>query len=281
MSLFVVDEGAGEAVLLIHGLAGVNSDWSRVASALMPDHRLLVPDRPGYGRSGGRPMSMMDTADILADTLCRHDAAPAIVVGHSYGGGVAVLLAAHHPSLVSGLVLVAPVGRMGGGRSWLRQALAWPVMGEVTNAVKLFATRRLYPRLRHVAGSLAGQPPQASSRLSHEAFVDERSTWMPGIWRTTAAEQRSLLREIGSIETSLSRLRLPTVVVVGALDDVVPPSVAVRIAAEVQRAELVIVPNIGHVVPRDAPDVLVSAIRSVERRADGRGPWDPGDPDVR
>ena len=68
-----------------------------MASALTADYRVRFPDRPGYGRSAGGSLSMAATADRLADTLRTHDSGPAIVVGHSYGGGVAVLLAGRHP----------------------------------------------------------------------------------------------------------------------------------------------------------------------------------------
>jgi 3-oxoadipate enol-lactonase len=66
-------------------------------------------------------------------------------------------------------------------------------------------------------------------------------------------------------------LTLPTVVMTGALDDVVSPSVAVNTAAQVKGAELVILPAVGHAVPRDAPDAVVSAVRSVEGRLGGPG----------
>ena len=98
-------------MLLIHGLAGLGTDWALVTAQLMPDHRVLIPDRPGYGQSGRRPTSMTQNAESLAEMLRTRRSEPTVVVGHSYGGGVAVLLATRHPSLVSGLVLVAPVGR--------------------------------------------------------------------------------------------------------------------------------------------------------------------------
>jgi len=269
--LFVVDEGTGQAVLLIHGLWSSSRDWIPVASTLTADHRVLIPDRPGYGRSGGGPLSMAETADRLADTLRTRGSGPAVVVGHSYGGGVAVLLAARHPSLVSGLVLVATVGRTDSRYAWGRQVLAWAPILEVTCAAKLLVFDWLAPRARQVAGSPARRPRRSSSTAPPKELAEASATWQPGLWRTAAADQRSLLREIASIEKSLSTLKLPAVVVTGALDGTVPPSVTVKTAAQLEGAELVILPHTGHSVPRDAPDALVSAVRFVERRLGGQG----------
>jgi pimeloyl-ACP methyl ester carboxylesterase len=269
--LFVVDEGAGQAVMLIHGLWASSSDWFPVASGLTADHRVLIPDRPGYGRSACGPLSMVATADLLADTLRSNVSTPAIVVGHSFGGGVAVLLAARHPSLVSGVVLVGTVGRTGGRYPWARQVVAWPPIGDVTCAAKSLVFGWLAPRARSLTGASVRRDPVPPPTAAHSSRTEDSAIWRPGFWRTAAADQRSLVREIASVEASLSQLTLPTVVMTGALDDVVSPSVAVNTAAQVKGAELVILPAVGHAVPRDAPDAVVSAVRSVEGRLGGPG----------
>lgn len=266
LELFVVDEGAGPTVLLIHGLMSSCNDWIPVAAQLTVDHRVLIPDRPGYGKSGHGPLSMMENAECLAEMLHTRASGPVIVVGHSYGGGVAVLLAARHPSLVSGLVLVATVGRPNRKHTWWRHVLAWPVIGEVASATKLFVLQCLQPRLRQLTRLATLRFSWSAGARPDDRHIEEASKWQPGSWRTVAAEQRSLLREIASIETSLPVLRLPTVVVAGALDNVVPPSVAVSTAAAVEGAELVIVPNTGHPLPCEAPSAVVSAVHCVEMR---------------
>ena len=262
----MVDEGAGPTVVLIHGLVGLSNDWFQVVPQLTVDHRVLIPDRPGYGKSGHEPLSMMENAECLAEMLRTRGSGPVIVVGHSYGGGVAVLLAARHPSLVSGLVLVAPVGRSHRKHTWGRRVLAWPVIGEVASATKLLVLQWLQPRLRQLTRLDSWRPSWLAGARSDDRDIEETSKWRPGLWRTVAAEQRSLLREIASVETSLSVLRLPTVVVAGALDDVVPPSVGVSTAAAVVGAELVIVANTGHDLPIEAPRAVVSAVHCVEMR---------------
>jgi pimeloyl-ACP methyl ester carboxylesterase len=85
--------------------------------------------------------------------------------------------------------------------------------------------------------------------------------------RSFVAEQRSLIMEIRDVEQALRRLRVPTSILTGTLDMVVPPSVALSMAATVAGAELVTVARAGHFLPRDAPRVVVEAVRRVEARA--------------
>jgi pimeloyl-ACP methyl ester carboxylesterase len=271
---FVVDSGRGDPVLLVHGQPGLGSDWDRVAEQLT-DHRLLVVDRPGYGRSGTETLGIEANAEVLGDLVIEHDAGPVTVVGHSYGGGVAIMLAARRPELVSGLVLVGSIGRAG-SLNVLDRLLAAPVMGEALSAAGLFTFGQVLPRLRRVVGSqhnAALEWLRASlPDKDHDAMTAQRSRQM---WRSFVAEQRVLLREIGAVESALGSVRAPTVVISGAWDLVVPPSVSASIAAAIPGSELVSVARTGHFVPRDAPEVVAAGVRSVEARARHPKPRQP------
>jgi pimeloyl-ACP methyl ester carboxylesterase len=263
---FVVDRGRGDPVLLVHGQPGLGSDWDRVA-ALLTDHRLLVVDRPGFGRSGEETRSIEGNAEVLADLISERGAAPATVVGHSYGGGVAIVLAATRPELVAGLVLVGSIGRAD-SLNVLDRLLAAPVLGETLSAAGLFTLGRVLPKLRNVAGTrrhvvlewLRASLPD--DRYDHVSAPRGRQ-----VWRSFVAEQRALIREISSVEAALASVRAPTIVISGAWDLVVPPSVSTSIATAIPGSKLVTVARTGHFVPRDAPDVVASAVRSVESRA--------------
>jgi pimeloyl-ACP methyl ester carboxylesterase len=263
---FAVDRGRGDPVLLVHGQPGLGSDWERVAERLS-DHRLLIVDRPGYGQSGDKTLSIEGNAEVLGDLVAELGAAPATVVGHSYGGGVAILLAARRPELVSGLVLVGSIGRADSVNG-LDRVLAAPVVGEVVSAAGLLILGRLLPRLRHVARSRHHAAIDwLRASLPDERYEPVSSQLGRRVWRSFVAEQRTLLREIGAVESALGSVRAPTVVISGAWDVVVAPSVSASIAASISGSELVSVARTGHFVPRDAPEVVASAVRSVESRA--------------
>jgi pimeloyl-ACP methyl ester carboxylesterase len=84
------------------------------------------------------------------------------------------------------------------------------------------------------------------------------------LWRSFVFEQRALVHEIGDVEAILPGIRVPTVVIAGTWDVIVPPSVAAAVAAAVPGAELILVARTGHFVPRDAPRVVADAVRRVE-----------------
>lgn len=267
--LFVTERGAGPSVLLVHGQPGVGADWDPVTARLDTDHRVIVPDRPGYGESAKEPLSMADNAEVLAELLDEHRAAPAVVVGHSYGGGIAVLLAARHPDAVRGLVLVGTVGDAASVNG-LDHVLAMPVVGETLSAFGLVTLGRILPRLRPYTRLL---PDRTGARLRaslpdrrYAATVSRQGLRM---CRSFVSEQRSLLAEIGAVEGALGELRVPTSVVTGTWDNVVPPKVAASVAAQVPGAELVSVAGVGHFLPRDAPGAVAEAVRRVQARTDG------------
>jgi pimeloyl-ACP methyl ester carboxylesterase len=263
--MFVSDEGTGPAVLFVHGQPGLGSDFDAVAALLEADHRLIAPDRPGYGASQGPPLSMAENARVLADLLEERRAVPATVVGHSYGGGIAILLAAARPELVSGLVLAGSVGSEE-SLSGVDRVLATPVIGDALSAATLFTFGLIVPKAMGVARFAVGRVARLRAALPDSSYLAGAGAGR-AVWRTFVFEQRALMSEIQQVESSLELLGAPTAVMSGEWDFVVPPVVARSIAAQVKGATLVTVPQVGHFLPRDAPAAMAGAVRSVEERA--------------
>jgi pimeloyl-ACP methyl ester carboxylesterase len=111
VEIFYTDHGSGEPVLLLHGWACDGSDWSWLATDLAVDHRVIVVDHRGHGRSTttARQFGAKVLADDAAQVLRALSIEHAVVIGHSMGTIVASALAVEHPELVSALVLVDPV----------------------------------------------------------------------------------------------------------------------------------------------------------------------------
>ncbi|HET6875527.1 MAG TPA: alpha/beta hydrolase, partial [Acidimicrobiales bacterium] len=123
----------GAAVLLLHGQPGTAGDWQRVAGLLEDRYTVVVPDRPGYGATGGRATGFAGNARATADLLDRLGIERTVMVGHSWAGGVALAAARDYPDRVAGLVLVSSVGP-GEHLGWDDRLLAAPVIGETLAA---------------------------------------------------------------------------------------------------------------------------------------------------
>lgn len=115
--LHVVDRPAADpnapTVLMIHGLCGVSNNFAKLAP-LLSQARVITYDRWGAGHSDPAPKgaeSLTGQAALAADLLDRMGTGPAVIVGHSLGGAVALRLALDRPDLVRGLVLLAPLSR--------------------------------------------------------------------------------------------------------------------------------------------------------------------------
>ena len=108
--LFYTEHGSGPAVLLVHGWGCDGSDWSWLGSDLSADHRVVIVDLRGHGRStaGVDRYGPEVLAQDLAAVLDQLEIESAVVVGHSMGGYAASVLAVEFPDKVSALVLVDP-----------------------------------------------------------------------------------------------------------------------------------------------------------------------------
>ncbi len=109
LSLFYKQAGSGIPILLIHGTLPDADIWGTTFDQLAQEHRVIAYDRRGYSRSVHQPeMDYLRHAEDAAEILRALVQEPAIVLGWSWGGIVALELAAAHPELVKRLVMVEP-----------------------------------------------------------------------------------------------------------------------------------------------------------------------------
>lgn len=256
--------GEGPAVVLLHGQPGSRADWRRVVPLLENEHTVIVPDRPGYGATGGAAGSFDFNADEAVRLLDAESIGSAVFVGYSWSGGVALSAAVRHPDRVGGLVLAASV-RPGDEFGWSDRALAVPVVGEVIGAVTLGTTSRVL-RIRGLQ-DLADRRLPRPAREALRALAGATGA-LSGVrvWRAFAAEQRLMLRDLRQLEAALGTIVVPTVVIAGGADHVVPAASGARLAASIPGAEFRLVPGARHLLPFDHPAEIADAVRSVSPR---------------
>ena len=252
--------GSGNAVVLLHGQPGSADDWAAVAADLACDHRVIVPDRLGYGRTGGSPGGFSANAVAIVKLMDQLGEMTAVVVGHSWAGGTALAMALDFPSRISGLGLVSSVAP-GEPLSRVDRVLALPVLGSALGALALSAGGRLLTA--SPTRALAGMRP--GGRI--EALAGLITSWrQPSTWASFLHEQRALVVELPLLGPRLSQLNVPTLVMAGAVDRIVSVHAGERLAATIPSALLEVVPNAGHLLPQFEPRVVAAALRRLVSR---------------
>lgn len=254
MSLSAIDTGSGPAALLLHGQPGTAAHWAPVTQRLRGRMRVIAPDRPGYGRTGGRAVGFGDNAVAAVELLDRLGVSSAVVAGHSWGAGVALALANRFPQRVRGLVLVgamAPRAQPGlVDRAWAHRRFGPPATRVGFRAGALVLSSSLMRRL---------------TRATAPGFEDQVATiaseWRgDDVWRSFYAEQQALVDELPALAPELPSIETPTIVLAGAWDLVSPPSHAHALAAALPNARLVTAKRAGHLLPQKRPQLVAEVI---------------------
>jgi pimeloyl-ACP methyl ester carboxylesterase len=248
--------GAHELVLL-HGQPGSPADWQLVARRLPAQLHAVAADRPGYGSSQLPAGGLAANAHAVLDDLDSRGVKRAVLVGHSYGGGVALWAASLAPHRVEAVVLLASVGP-GCVNRWDR-LLAAPGAGPLC----ALAAWRLTPWLARAwlarIGRRRGRPLQPDEHVNWQIWGHAGGGQRP-LWRTFLTEQRALLRELGELERAVSSVQAPVLLLADPRDTLVPVGTARRLARTLPDACLLLVHDTGHHLPRRAPDTVADAI---------------------
>jgi pimeloyl-ACP methyl ester carboxylesterase len=261
--------GAGLPVVLLHGQPGSGADWREVMARLPVDVECVAADRPGYRSSPHPAAGVVGNANTVLADLDRAGIGEAVLVGHSYGGGVALTAAALAPHRVRGLVLVASVGP-GAVTGWDR-LLAAPVAGPVC-AVTAWA---LTPWLARA--HLAALQRMRRRPLGHHEWVNV-DVWAHArhdhgaMWRTFLTEQRDFVHGTDALEEVIDQVRCPTLILTDPADTLVPVATAHALHARIPGSQLQLLTHGGHSLPRRNPTVVAQAIATFVRSLGG----DPG-----
>src|SRR5580700_657413 len=246
-----------QELVLLHGQPGSPADWQLVSGRLPAPLHAVAADRPGYGSSRLPAAGFAANARAVLDDLDSRGITRAVLVGHSFGGGVALSAASLAPGRVAAVVLLASVGP--GRLTGLDRLLAAPGAGQLCALVAW----RLTPwmaraRLARIARR-RGRPLRPDEHVNWQVWGYAGYGRRP-LWSTFLTEQRALLRELDELEDALASVRAPVLVLADPKDTVVPFETARRLARALPDARLQLVEGAGHHLPRRAPAVVADAI---------------------
>lgn len=241
-----VDEcGSGEPLLLLHANPGDPADYDAVVPALSAHYRVIRVSWPGYGQ-GPAPLppesaSAMQFAELLVHLVAAMDLRNVRVIGNSVGGYAAAWLALCHPARLKALVLVSPGGFARHTR-WTRAFCRF--MGR--ERVARFMVRWLawiYLRVR---------TPVVREMLQRAASVHRE----PVRVAVNAAVWRSFIDPAHDLREAAKRLRVPTLVISGRLDPLVPVEDGRTAASSIPGAHHIVMPC-GHAPFAEMPEVFL------------------------
>ena len=243
LSLDREPEAAGPIILLIHG-SGVNARYWIEQIRGLAATRVLAIDLPGHGDSDDTvTQSVEHYADVVGSFIHALGESPVIVVGHSLGGAVALVLAARWPAAVQGLVLLSTCARLPSTTSpaqWLLPFLPAPLRQSL-----FFAT---------------------AQGLLFAASAPGRAVGL-GMQELRACRPETLARDVamsrGMDLTAVAKaLRVPTLVLCGSRDQITPPALSAELHTLITHSRLKIVEGAGHMLLMEAPAVVNREIQT-------------------
>lgn len=266
--LHYLEQGVGPSVVLLHGNVVTAEDYalSGVLERVAERHRVISPDRPGFGyseRPRGKAWTPAEQADLLASAFLRLGLERPVVVGHSWGAIVALAMGLRHPGLVGGLVLLAgyykPTLRLDVP---LAASPAIPVLGDLLrHTVSPLLGTALLPLSLKAMFSPLPVPDRFRRRFPHAFPV------RPGQIRAEAQDAASMVSAVRAMEAHYRDLHLPVTIMAGTHDRVVDLEAhAMWLHEALPDSELKVLPGVGHMLHYAAPEQVAAAIEEVSRR---------------
>lgn len=259
------DAGAGLPLLLLHAFPLSGEMWAPQVAALAGQARLIVPDLSGFGGSGFgeseaivpeySPDSACEMSDLATDAVALLDHLGidrAVVAGLSMGGYAALALCESAPERLLGLVLAdtRPGAESEEGRQG-RLEVARRVLKEGTGFLAETLPAKLLGR------TTRSKRPEVVAEV--ERMI--RNAPPAGV----AAAQRGMARRPDR-SAALERIAVPVLVVVGEEDELTPPEESRRMRERIPGAELVTIPEAGHLSSLERPDTFSAALGGFLRR---------------
>ncbi len=243
------DSGSGETVLLLHATASSRAQWGVLAEALRTSWHVLAPDLYGYGETdpwpGNKPFALADEA-ALAEAVLPPGDDPIHLIGHSYGGAVALRFAMQWPERLLSLVLIEPVAFH----------LLWDEPPHP-------ADRQLVYEVGEIAALVSGDGAWSRTKPDLQSELVSRIPKVALDFRATTTEL--------AFRAAYGRIGAPTLVLRGSRSPRPTLRIAELVAHSLPRSRLQTIDGAGHMLPLTHAEAVNAAIvEHLLRRTPGR-----------
>jgi pimeloyl-ACP methyl ester carboxylesterase len=234
------EAGQGPVLLLIHGLGSSSESWINVMEPLARGYRVIAIDLPGYGKSDkpGADYSLLYHAGAVKEFMQALGLTRVSLAGNSLGGWIAALIALDDPERVSNLILVNSAG--------LRRDAA--------------ASVNLNPATREEEKNLLLALFSNKTAVT-EKLVTDQWEYRKEIRQTVTATQESFKAVMPLLDNRLKDIKVPTLIIWGREDSLIPLDVAERFNKGIPGSKLVVIEQAGHLPQIEQPAAFVTAVK--------------------
>src|SRR4030042_5709985 len=230
-------------VVILHGWNLYSEKYQILRSTLVKEgFRVYIPDLPGFGKRivPKTAYNIDDYVDFVLDYLKSNKIKKCIIIGHSFGGRVAVKLAARYPYYLDRLILTGTPGFVPVNKA---RITVFYLIAKIGKILLFFLPPLLIFKntLRKIIYRLA-----KSSDYLH----------VEGVMKDTF---KSVIKE--DLISSMLKIKTPTLLVWGKDDRIVPVSIAQKMESAIIASSLTVIPNASHKVPYQDPDKFYLSIR--------------------
>jgi pimeloyl-ACP methyl ester carboxylesterase len=242
------EAGTGDVALFLHGLGGSRTAWEPQLLALSDVRRCVAWDMPGYGESAPhRDLSFETIADAVCDLVDVLGVDSVDVVGLSFGGMHALHAVLRHPGRFRSMVLADTSAVFG---------------GDGTDAAEWIAGRTASLDDGNTPADIAGAVLRA---IAAPGFDGANLAMAEAAFsRITSDGLRAACRCLVThdVRDRLGEISMPTLVVVGELDQETPPAYSEELAAGIAGSTLRVIEGAGHLTPAEAPQRFNELVRT-------------------
>ena len=260
VKLFYTDQGEGPPLLLIHGFGTNIFTWRHLAPDLARDHRVIAVDLKGFGKSD-KPLderySAADQADLLAQMIEERNLRDLTLIGHSYGGGIALLLALQDDDRVKGriakLVLLDTIAYAQTMPTFFKM-LDMPVVSQI-------GVRAVPSSFQvEVALKIAYFDDDKIDEEEVNAYSEPLET-AEGKHAMIHSARQIVPPDLESISARYKTIELPTLILWCDHDRIVPLDVGLKLRRTMPNSKLRIISECGHMPQEEQPEAVLSEIR--------------------
>lgn len=260
VKLFYESKGTGAPILLIHGFGASTFTWRRIAPALAENHKVIAVDLKGFGQSD-KPFdehySIFDQAELIKQLILDNDLKNLTLVGHSYGGGISLMLALDEDPRLAGRI----------AKLVLLDTIAYP-----QNIPVAFRMMDM-PLVSHLGVRMV--PPEVQARVAlklayyDDSKIGEEDVEMYAAPLRTVAGKHAMIHSarqivpqgLEEISKRYPSIKQPTLIAWCDNDRIVPLDIGVELRRNMPTSRLEIIERCGHMPQEEQPEATLRLIK--------------------